>query len=81
MRAGLIRRWVIAACIAAGAAVSGAAQAVELSRDVSELYTSVSIYPPSNGSMTVCYGFVCRRRHILDGYSSDCVRRSFAPAW
>jgi hypothetical protein len=37
-----------------------------MSSAVAALYTSVSIYPPSAKSMTVCYGFVCRRREILD---------------
>jgi hypothetical protein len=39
--------------------------AAELSREVAALYSTVSIYPPSATSMTVCYGFVCRRREIL----------------
>jgi hypothetical protein len=43
-----------------------AAKAVEMSAEVANLYSSVSIYPPSAKSMTVCYGFVCRRREILD---------------
>jgi hypothetical protein len=42
-----------------------------MSRAVADLYTSVSIYPPSATSMTVCYGFVCRRRHILDLTAGD----------
>ena len=42
------------------------ARAVELSAPVAALYTTVSIFPPSGKSMTVCYGFVCRRREILD---------------
>jgi hypothetical protein len=46
---------------------------IELSRAVADLYTSVSIYPPSATSMTVCYGFVCRRRHILDFTAGDRV--------
>ena len=46
---------------------------IELSRAVADLYTSVSIYPPSATSMTVCYGFVCRRRHILDFSAGDRV--------
>lgn len=41
------------------------AGATELSREVAALYSTVSIYPPSATSMTVCYGFVCRRREIL----------------
>src|SRR6478736_3127780 len=43
----------------------------ELSSAVAALYTSVSIYPPSATSMTVCYGFVCRRREILDFTAAD----------
>ncbi len=36
-----------------------------------QLYTSVSIYPPSASEMTVCYGFVCRRREMLDFNAAD----------
>jgi len=45
--------------------------AVELSSPQAALYTTVSIYPPSASSMTVCYGFVCRRREILNFTSAD----------
>ena len=47
------------------------AKAVEMSDAVAQLYSSVSIYPPSANSMTVCYGFVCRRREILDFTAAD----------
>src|SRR5438128_11881312 len=47
------------------------ALAIELSAPQEALYTSVSIYPPSANSMTVCYGFVCRRREILDFTPAD----------
>lgn len=55
------------------AALLGAipAKAIEMSDAVAQLYTSVSIYPPSANSMTVCYGFVCRRREILDFSAAD----------
>jgi len=43
----------------------------DMSRAVADLYSSVQIYPPSATSMTVCYGFVCRRRHILDFTPGD----------
>ena len=57
---------------ALSASLSGApAYAVEMSREVAALYSSVSIYPPSAKSMTVCYGFVCRRREILDFTPGD----------
>jgi len=48
-----------------------AAKAVEMSSEIAALYSSVSIYPPSASSMTVCYGFVCRRREILDFTAAD----------
>jgi hypothetical protein len=47
------------------------AGASELSAPQAALYSSVSIYPPSARSMTVCYGFVCRRREILDFTPGD----------
>jgi hypothetical protein len=47
------------------------AGAVELSAQVAALYTTVSIFPPSANSMTVCYGFVCRRREMLDFTATD----------
>jgi hypothetical protein len=55
------------------AALPGAvpAKAIEMSAAVAQLYTSVSIYAPSANSMTVCYGFVCRRREILDFTAAD----------
>src|SRR5207247_10818109 len=31
----------------------------------------LSIFPPSANSMTVCYGFVCRRRETLDFTPGD----------
>jgi hypothetical protein len=43
----------------------------ELSAPQAALYSTVSIFPPSAQRMTVCYGFVCRRREILDFTASD----------
>jgi hypothetical protein len=53
--------------------LSGAApaRALQLSPQQNQLYTSVSINPPSASGMTVCYGFVCRRRAELDFTASD----------
>ena len=51
--------------------VGPAAKAAEMSSAISYLYSSVSIYPPSATSMTVCYGFVCRRREMLDFSAGD----------
>jgi hypothetical protein len=47
------------------------AAAVQLSAPQAALYSTVSIFPPSAQRMTVCYGFVCRRREILDFGSGD----------
>src|SRR3979411_2314210 len=47
------------------------ALAVELSAPVAALYPTGSIFPPSAKSMTVCYGFVCRRREMLDFTPGD----------
>lgn len=53
--------------------VSGAqpAFALRLSAEQADLYSSVSINPPSADAMTVCYGFVCRRRATLDFTAED----------
>lgn len=47
------------------------AYSIELSPPQDALYSSVSIFPPSAQRMTVCYGFVCRRREILDFTAGD----------
>src|SRR3981189_1014655 len=47
------------------------ARAVELSAPIAALYSTVSIFPPSAKSMTICYGFVCRRREVLDFTPGD----------
>jgi hypothetical protein len=47
------------------------ASAGELTEPQAALYTSVSIFPPNATRMTVCYGFVCRRREILDFTAQD----------
>jgi hypothetical protein len=52
-------------------AVPAPAFAVQLSAPQAALYSTVSIFPPSAQRMTVCYGFVCRRREILDFTASD----------
>ena len=60
--------WMLAVL---GLSCAQPAGAIELSPPVAALYSTVSIYPPSASSMTVCYGFVCRRREILDFTSAD----------
>jgi hypothetical protein len=47
------------------------AYSLELSAPQEALYSTVSIFPPTAQRMTVCYGFVCRRREILDFTASD----------
>jgi hypothetical protein len=47
------------------------ANSLELTSPQAELYSTVSIFPPSAERMTVCYGFVCRRREILYFTASD----------
>lgn len=71
MSFGNFQRGALVAAALAGIAAASPAQALEMSREVAELYTSVSIYPPSASSMTVCYGFTCRRRHIFDLSTAD----------
>ncbi|MDQ8732709.1 hypothetical protein [Bradyrhizobium sp. LHD-71] len=46
-------------------------RAIEMTAGISALYESVSIYPPSGSSMTVCYGFVCRRRAEFEFTAAD----------
>ncbi len=59
------------AVVAGTLACAHPARAAELSAPVAELYSSVSIFPPTAKAMTVCYGFVCRRRAILDFTPAD----------
>src|SRR5450756_789873 len=62
-----------ALCLA-GSALTGAsspAHSLELSAPQAALYSTVSIFPPSAQRMTVCYGFVCRRREMLDFTPGD----------
>ena len=66
-----LRRVIMSVACMALLAAPWPAHAVELSAPVAALYSTVSIYPPSAKSMTVCYGFVCRRREILDFTASD----------
>ena len=66
-----LRLMTALAVLASVPADPGAAGPIEVSRAVAELYSSVSIFPPSATRMTVCYGFVCRRRHVLDFSAGD----------
>src|SRR5438045_7062521 len=59
------------ACLATAIPLTASAQGVAMSPAVAALYSTVSIYPPSAASMTVCYGFVCRRRETLQFTAGD----------
>ena len=63
--------WGFVLSLAGSALVASPGSALEMSTPVEALYTTVSIFPPSAKSMTVCYGFVCRRREILDFTPAD----------
>jgi hypothetical protein len=67
-RAGLAG---VLAILAVAISAIPSAKAVEMSAPQAALYSTVSIFPPSAQRMTVCYGFVCRRREILDFTAGD----------
>src|SRR5258708_1527444 len=63
-----------AGCFALGltlVAAAAPASGLELTEPQAALYSTVSIFPPDASRMTVCYGFVCRRREIVDFMASD----------
>jgi hypothetical protein len=64
------RATLIAAALGA-AWTASPASAARLSPQQAQLYSSVSINPPTAAGMTVCYGFVCRRRAALDFTAAD----------
>lgn len=47
------------------------ASAFEITPAQAFLYESVSIYPPKGDGMTVCFGFVCRRRAEFEFTAAD----------
>jgi hypothetical protein len=65
------RSVLIVASLACLVLSGGPAPAMQLSPEQADLYSSVSINPPSPNGITVCYGFVCRRRASLDFTASD----------
>jgi hypothetical protein len=62
---------ICASVLVASAVVATPALTTELSAPQAALYSTVSIFPPSAQRMTVCYGFVCRRREMLDFTPGD----------
>lgn len=64
--------WIVVTVAALGVVPKTApAHAAPMSSELADLYSSVSINPPSETEMTVCYGFVCRRRATLDFTPAD----------
>jgi len=61
---GVVRAGAVGCAGASGRAQFGGHAALHLGLDL----------PPSATSMTVCYGFVCRRREILD-FTAAIARR------
>ncbi len=59
----MMLRLRLAAVVAALVAGLLPAAAMELSRAQAQLWADVSTYPPRPGELTICYGFVCRRRY------------------
>jgi hypothetical protein len=66
-----LKQTTFAFALTLAAGVCGFAQATEMTPGVSALYESVSIYPPNGNSMTICYGFVCRRRLEFEFTAAD----------
>ena len=65
-------RLVLAAAVAANVAMAmDRAAAVEMSYAITQMYASVEVPPPTAERITVCYGFVCRRRAHLDFTQAD----------
>lgn len=71
MAGAIVARCGLAAVTLGWLWISDPAAAIELTAAQEALFTTVSIFPPSATSMTVCYGFVCRRREILDFTPAD----------
>jgi hypothetical protein len=67
----IFRTGLIAVSLLGFALGLGPASAMQLTPQQADLYSSVSINPPSANGMTVCYGFVCRRREALDFSAAD----------
>lgn len=66
-----MKRQVLGAALLLVAASSANAQALKMTPAQSALYESVSIYPPTANDVTVCYGFVCRRRFEFQYTAAD----------
>jgi hypothetical protein len=50
---------------------TNSAPAIKLSTSVAQMYAAVEAPPPTADQMTICYGFVCRRKMLLHFSPSD----------
>jgi hypothetical protein len=57
----------VSLAVCAGVALSARpAIAIKLSPEIAQMYAAVEMAPPTATQMTVCYGFVCRLRLVLE---------------
>jgi hypothetical protein len=66
-----VKRPILAAALLLTACAPAMAQSIKMTPGQSALYESVSIYAPNGNDMTVCYGFVCRRRFEFEFTAAD----------
>jgi hypothetical protein len=69
----IVRRRVVSAAAVAAFVMLGAgpAPAIELSHALAQMYSDLSVPPPTAEQMMVCYGFGCRRRMFLEFTDAD----------
>jgi hypothetical protein len=65
------RRFAEVTAVVAVLGCTPAATAAELPREFAAIYEAASVSPPDARQMTVCYGFVCRRRAVLHFTAAD----------
>jgi hypothetical protein len=66
------RRFLVAGLLIACCAMAATrAAALDMSPAIAQMYSAVSVPPPTATRMTVCYGFVCRLRVHLDFSDGD----------
>ena len=66
-----VKSQILAAALLLAACSGATAQTIKMTPAQSALYESVSIYAPNGNDMTVCYGFVCRRRFEFEFTAAD----------
>jgi hypothetical protein len=68
VRRGVVSAAMVAACVML---CGGPASAIALSYALSQMYSDLSVPPPTAQNMIVCYGFNCRQRMRLDFTDAD----------